>query len=354
MNFFSGERINEVDRLLFTKHLSVMLKSGVTIGEAIHLLTEQATNPRLRKIILSIQKYVDNGKTLYEALEAHPKAFDPLYVRLIDVGEESGNLQRNLEYLAVQLKKKYDFERKVRSALLYPAVILVAAGIAGAGISLFVLPKLVDLFSALDVSLPLATKILLFIANAMKNWGLFIILGITGFLLVINWIIHSKPVQPYWHKFLLIAPVLGPFNRNVQLALFCRNMGIMLQSGLPIDSALFSQTQATTNVLFRHYFDQLQKNVQKGKSLEEIFNQNKFTYIPPIVDKMIGVGEKTGKLDESFLYLGDFFEDEVDDMTRNLSTVLEPMILLVIGLAVAYLAYAIIAPIYQFTGSIGK
>jgi type II secretory pathway component PulF len=348
------DTISNVDKLLFTKHLAVMLKSGITLGEALGLIKEQATRANMKRLATAIQRDVDNGKPFHDALAIHPKAFDPMYLRLIAIGEESGTLQRNLEYMAVQLRKKYDFEKKVKGAMMYPTVILAAAGIAGVGLSVFVLPKLIDLFDTLDIALPLSTRILLGLAYAMKSYGIILLIGLVIGLFGINFALHTKQIRPLWHSFLLRLPVLGTFLRNVELAQFCRNMGIMLQSGLPINNALAAQAEATNNLVYKRYVQQFYEYVEKGKSLEETLALHKFPFITPIMAKMIGVGEKTGKLDESLLYLGDFFEDEVDDAARNFSTIIEPLVLLLVGVIVAFVAFAIISPIYQFSGGIKR
>jgi type IV pilus assembly protein PilC len=354
MNLFEKDHINNVEKLLFTKHLAVMFKSGITLGEALTLIKEQATKSNMKQLVIAIQKDVDNGKTFHDALAAHPNAFDPMYLRLIAIGEESGTLLRNLEYMAVELRKKYEFEKKVKGALMYPMVVLVAMGLAGIGLSVFVLPKLIDLFGSLDVALPLPTQILLFIAHISKDYGIFLLGGLILFVILFLRLIKTKQIKPLWHTFLLRLPIFGSFIRNVELAQFCRNMGIMLQSGLPINSALLSQVEATNNIVYKRYVKRMQECVEKGKSLEETLATEKFPFITPIMAKMIGVGEKTGNLDESLIYLGQFFEDEVDDASRNFSTILEPLVLILVGIAVAFVAFAVIAPIYQFSGSISK
>jgi type II secretory pathway component PulF len=348
----ASDSIGNVDKLLFTKHLAVMLKSGITLGEALSLIKEQAARAGMKRLVTAVQKDVDNGKSFHDALAVHPKAFDPMYLRLISIGEETGTLQRNLEYMSVQLRKKYEFEKKIKGAMMYPMVILVAAALAGAGLSVFVLPKLIDLFETLDIALPLSTRILLGVAYVMKSYGIFILGGGALSFILFNFVIHTKKVRPYWHAFLLRVPLIGTFIKNVELSQFCRNMGIMLQSGLPINNALLSQAQATNNLVYKRYVERFHEHVEKGKSLEEILATQKFPFITPIMAKMIGVGEKTGKLDESLLYLGDFFEDEVDDASRNFSTIIEPLVLLGVGVMVAFIAFAIISPIYQFSGGI--
>lgn len=348
------DRVTFMDKLLFTKHLGMMIKSGIPIGEAIATIQQQTKNPAFQKLLGSVLADVSNGKPLEKALSKHPKIFDPFYVNLIRIGEESGNLEKNLEYLAEQLKKTYEFNKKVQGALLYPMIILLVTFIAGGAISFFVLPKLVELFSSLDVNLPLSTKILLFIANTMKNYGYIIFGGITAFFILFRMALTQPKIRLGWQRTLLSLPAIGGFLQDVELASMCRNMGIMLKSGLPITTALAAQYTATTNLVFKQYLKVIVDEVDRGKPIAARLESKPFRYMPPLVAKMLGVGEKTGKLDESFMYLADFFSDEVDDYSKNLSTILEPVILIVIGLVVAFVAMAIISPIYQLTSGIHR
>lgn len=356
MNFSAQlfNKVNFVDKLLFTKHLAVMIQSGIPIGEAIDIIRQQSRNPALQELLTAILKDIDNGQTLEKALSKHPKVFDPFYISIIKIGEESGNLESNLKYLAEQLKKNYEFSKKVQGALMYPTIILVVTFIAGGAISLFVFPKLIELFSSLDVELPLATKILLFIANTMKNYGYAIFGGIILIALGFRLLLRVHSVRFQWHRFLFSFPGLGIFLQDVEIAFLCRNLGIMLRSGLPITVAFQAQYDATTNLVFKEYLKSLTASVEKGENVSEKLIGKKFHYMPPLVAKMIGVGEKTGKLDESFIYLGEFFSDEVDNYSKDLSTILEPIILIFIGLIVAFVALAVISPIYQLTSGIHR
>lgn len=341
-----------LDKLLFTKHLGMMIRSGIPIGEAVEAIRDQSQNPAMQKVLTAILDDVNNGQTLENALAKHSKIFDPFYLNMIRIGETSGNLEKNLEYVAEQLKKNNEFNKKVQGALLYPEIVLTIAVLAGGGVSIFVLPKLLDLFKSFNAKLPVSTQILLFIAGVMKSYGYFIFGGIIGLFFLIRFLITFPRIRVHWDTFLLSIPVLGVFFRNVQLGFFCRNLGIMLTSGLPITTALAAQRQATTNLVFQQYVEDMKDGVEKGKSLTDCFEKKQKTFIPQILIKMIEVGEKTGKLEESFSYLADFFEDEVDDYSRNFSTILEPIVLILIGLIVAFVALSIISPIYDLTASI--
>jgi type IV pilus assembly protein PilC len=348
------DRVRFVDKLLFTKHLAVMIKSGIPIGDAIDAIAQQTQNAAFKKLLNAILADIDNGQSFEKALSKHPKVFDAFYINVISIGEQSGTLEKNLEYLADQLKKNYEFSKKVHGALLYPTIVLTIAFIAGGSISIFVLPQLVDLFSSLDVELPLATKILLFIATTMRDYGILIGIGFVGLLFALKMLITVPRVKWYWDQILLSMPGLGPFLRDVEIAFLCRNVGIMLKSGLTITAALNAQHNATTNLIFKKYINDLSVIVDKGQPIAEKLTPKAFPHIPQLVPKMLGVGEKTGKLDESFLYLGDFFSDEVDNYSKNLSTLIEPVILIGIGLVVAFVALAVISPIYQLTTGIHR
>lgn len=341
-----------VDKLLFTKHLAVMLKSGITLAESLSTLTEQTKSSALKEVILSLQKDIRNGQTLADALKKHTKVFDLFYISLIDIGEQSGTLEENLAYLAEHLGKSYALRKKVQGALLYPAIVLSALGVIGLALTFFVLPRLVDLFKSLNADLPLSTKMLLFVAEHVKNEGHIILPVFIVVCILLRLLLIQPRMKPYTHAVYIRLPVLGPFLQNSQMASICRDLGVMLKSGLSIRAALDIQYKNTTNYVFQEYIGRLQRSVNKGQSIADELSAKHFTLIPPIATRMIAVGEKTGKLDEIFLYLADFFEEEVDDEAKNLSVVLEPIILLIVGLAVAFVALSIISPIYQLTGSI--
>ena len=349
---FGGVRF--VDKMLFTRRLAVMLKAGIPILESLSVLENQSTNSAMKRVLADIGKSIKNGQTLVKAMEHNKWVFDDLYLSIVGVGEESGKLEENLEYLAREMGKTYDFQRRVRGAMLYPMLIVAAAAGVGGWISLFVLPKLVTLFTSLEVELPLSTRILLFAAQFMKSYGWWVAGAGVG-LGVGGWVWAKSPVgKPIWDRMVLKIPVWGQLAQNVQVAGFCRNMGIMLKAGLPVAVCLETAKRAAGNTIFRKYFETLGKAVDQGKSLEKELASGGYKHFPLLASRMIGVGERTGKLDETLLYLGDFYEEEVDETTKNMGTILEPLLLLVIALGVGFMAMAIISPIYQFTGSIKR
>ncbi|MEK7517115.1 MAG: type II secretion system F family protein [Patescibacteria group bacterium] len=345
-------RISLLDKLLFTKHLAMMVKSGITLSEAVEAIASQTQSNKFREVLTKISQDIKNGNSFSKALKRHPKVFNQFYIILTEVGEESGTLSESLEYLAKSIAKEYALNKKIQGALLYPAIILIAVSLVGAGMSIFVLPQLSNLFESLNVELPITTKILLFFASTMKNYGVFVIAGFVALLLMLRIFIKLPKIRPRWDSLMLSFPIFGPLLTNKELTSLCRNLGIMLKSGLPITKALEVEYIGTSNLVFKDYIERIEKSVNKGKEIREELDQGNYSRFSPIAIKMIGVGEKTGKLDEAFLYLGDFFEDEVDNIAKNLSVVLEPFILLIIGVIVGFVALAIISPIYELTGSI--
>lgn len=346
--------ITSQDKLLITKHLAVMLKSGIPLSEAFSILISQTSNSQLKKILTAVQKEIQNGQSLYKSFGAFPKIFDSFYLNLINIGEQSGTLEKNLEYLTLQLQKDYDFRKKVASALMYPIFVLVVAFMISTGISLFVLPQFVNLFESMDITLPLTTQILIFTGKLMQNYGLLIIPGIFLVLFLISLFLKTAPIKPHWHRFLLGFPFLGKFLQNVNCSSICRNFGLMLKSGLPITTAIEALVNGEKNLVYKKYLVSLKNSLDKGKNLEVEISSGNYRYFPVLMSKMIGVGEKTGKLDESLLYLGDFFENEVDSQAKDLPAILEPILLVIIAALVLFLALSIISPIYQFTGSIKR
>lgn len=346
------DRISFLDKLLFTKHLSMMVKSGITLSEAIDALASQTESKKFGKVLNEISNDIKNGKSFPESLKKHQNVFSQFYIVLTDVGEESGTLAESLDYLSQQMAKDYALKKKIQGALLYPTIVLIAVGLVGIGMSIFVLPQLTKLFESLDVKLPLTTQILLFFSNLMKNYGILVIAGFIGSIILFRIAIKLPFIKPKWDNFSLSFPIFGPLLENEQLASLTRNLGVMIKSGLPITRALEVQYAGTQNLVFKDYVGKIQKSVAKGKEIQQELTDGNYSRFSPIAVKMIAVGEKTGKLDEAFLYLGDFFEDEVDSTAKNLSVVLEPIILLIIGLVVGFVALAIISPIYDITGAI--
>lgn len=350
LDFFSHVSMQE--KLLFTKHLSVMLRSGIPILEALSILIEQTTSPSFRRTLERVFKHIKNGKSLSDAIELSGKTFDQFFISIIGVGEESGTLEQSLDFLSDQLQKDYQLKKKVQGAMLYPTIVFTLVIILGGFIALFILPQLVTFFEAFDTKLPLTTQILLTTANFFKNHGILFFICLGVFIALWSLFIKTKTVKPLWQKMLYAFPLFGKLLTYNQTVRFCRNLGILLKSGVPITAALETTKNTLSSVHYIRAVSYVLQEVKRGKSIDKALTDNRHVRFQPIVVKMIGVGEKTGKLEESLIYLADFYEQEVDGITKNLSTILEPVLLIFIGLAVGFIALAIISPIYELTGSI--
>ena len=340
--------ISHLDKLLFAKHLSVMIKAGLPLREGVVTIQEQTKSRSFKKILEDVIKHLDNGETLADSLSRHGKKFSDLFVNMIRMGEESGNLENNLEYLAEQMEKSFTLRRKVIAALIYPAIILVAAIGLGTALSVFILPKLVPLFRSLKVDLPASTRFLLWFTELIQNYGLYVLGGIIAVIIFLALISRLKPVNLVNHTVLLKIPVAGSISRNYNLALLSRTLGVLIKSGIPIVEALDITSSTLSNLVYSNQVKEVSLRVQKGKQMSSYLKIKKNLF-PPTFSRMIEVGEKTGNLESSLAYLADFYEREVDNTTQKLSTVLEPFILIIIGLIVAFLAISIITPIYQLT-----
>jgi len=345
--------VSFVEKLLFTKHLSIMLKSGISLLDAVDTLEGQTRSHEFKKILQHIREDIKNGQQLTKALGKFPHVFDQFYVSLVDIGETSGTLEQNLEFLSEQLTKDFQLRKKIQGALMYPGLVLSATIIMGGFVSFFILPKLVEFFASFQVTLPLSTQILLGFASLMKHYGMIILIEIMLVFFTCVALIKIPSVKFFWHTSMLKIPVFGELLLYQELARFSRNFGILLKSGIPSMKGLEITATTLSNVLFQRDIRVIADKLSKGNGIGATMNKQKFPEFPGIVVKMITVGEKAGKVEDVLLYLGDYYEDEIDSISKNLTTLLEPFLLITIGLVVGFVAIAIISPIYELTGSIG-
>lgn len=339
--------VSLTNKVLLTKHLAVMLKSGLTLTEALDIILDQSQG-KLKKVIEDVRRQAVGGRSLAESFRRHPKIFSRMFTSVIEVGENSGTLTRSLEELADQLEKEHELKVKIYQAMLYPMIVLIAVVLVGAGISIFVLPKLRVLFAIFKGNLPLMTQILLFIIDIFSKYGLIIFPGIVIGIILLGLLFQTKLMKPFWHRIILRLPLVSRFSKNLNLARFNRNLGILLRSGLPITQALQIVAGVLDNEIYKRKVLEILIGVRQGKSVSAMMVRVDRVF-PKITSRMIGVGEKSGKLDEVLLYLARFYEGEVDKLSKTLSTTLEPILLIIIGLVVGFVMLAIMTPIYNLT-----
>ena len=345
-------RFTLLDQSVLTRHLAIMLRAGVPLTEAIQTLSEQERNVVHRKILADVLHTVESGHRFTEALKK-TKQFDKFYISMVDVGESSGSLEENLRFLSQHLSRIYALRQKVVSAMMYPAIVFLAMFILGMGISLFILPQLVTFFESFETELPLSTKVLLTFANFMRDYGIAFFAGVISSVTTFLMLMQQHRIKPHWHAFLLRVPLFGKQFQLYQQTHLARNLSVLLRSGVPISNALATTGHTLSNLVFKRYVTVLNQQLVKGETLTQVIQAQKFTHFSPLLVRMIAVGEKTGKLPETLEYVAEFLEEEIEYAQKNMTTLLEPILLVVIGVLVGFIALAIISPIYELTGSLG-
>ncbi|PIT92166.1 MAG: hypothetical protein COU08_03725 [Candidatus Harrisonbacteria bacterium CG10_big_fil_rev_8_21_14_0_10_42_17] len=337
---------------LFAKNVAVMLKAGLPITEAL-TIAEDSAQGKFKKILQKILKSVEAGRPFSASLKLYPKVFSNLFVNAVYAGELSGNLEENLDHIADQLEKEKEIVTKVKSAMIYPIFILIATFIMGLALAFFVLPQITPLFKGLKVELPITTKVLIWISDATQAHGIAIFSGIVIAITALLWVVKREWSKPVTHWLLLKTPFIKGITRNANLARFCRTLGTLLKSGISIDRGVEITKNTAENYYYRKALDTVSRRIGKGTTLSENLNVFEKEF-PKLVTRMIRVGEESGKLEETLLYLASYYEIEVDTATKRLATAIEPSLLIIIGLAVAGLALSIITPIYEITGNIER
>jgi type IV pilus assembly protein PilC len=345
--------VSHVEKVLFTKHLSVMLRAGLTLIEALEILVEQAGSWRFRVIVKGILRKVERGNRFSDALAEYPQVFSQFYINIVRAGEYSGTLEENLDHLAIQFTKEHELRQKVRTALMYPTVVIVAAALIGFFFATYVLPQVAALFTGLKgVKLPLVTVLLLRVSDIARRYTFLSFIGLFGSIGFVFWFVKRKFLAPVTHLLVLKLFVIRKIVMDVNLARFSLVFGTLLRSGIDITRALEITASVLGNMYYKRALGKVLVEVQRGRPISEVLAD--FPIFPKITSRMIGVGEKTGKLEEVLGYLAEFYELEVETTMKNLSTVLEPVLLLLIGVIALAMAFAILIPIYNFISAINR
>ncbi len=341
------------EKIIFAKHLSMMISAGMTEVDSIRLIRKQITKKGFGKILDKIISDLESGQFLSTSLKQFPRAFPKMFVSLIGIGEVSGTLTENLNYLSVQLKKTSQLKSKVRSAMIYPVVIMAATlGITGL-LVFFILPKIIPVFASLNADLPTETKILIASSSFIVNHYLLLAGGIIALVIAFMLLLRITKVRYVFHLFLLKIPVVKSITMGYNMAMITRTLGVFLKSGIKIVEATLLVSESIGNDVYKKALINTAEELKRGGQLHVYFEAHPKIF-PPTVARMIEVGENTGKLDENFFYLADFYENEVDDITKNLSSILEPLLLVFMGALVGFVVISIIKPIYAVTQSLTR
>lgn len=346
-------RVKQTDLMIFTTHLSTLLKAGVPIVQALSLISNQTSSSKLKGILEDIAKQMKAGSAFGTAMKKYKDVFSNLFIELVASGEESGTLEKNLSFLADQIKKSVILRQKIQAALMYPVLVFIATIGVGGFLSFFVLPQLVVFFGAFTIELPLSTKILLGIAVISRDYGILIFAGLFLFMFFFSLLYRLSFFKTFIDEILLKLPLYGNFLLSAEMAQFNRNLSILLSAGIPIIKAFDISIKTLSNNKLISDSKKIRDKIQTGMSIKQAFLQTS-TSFSPLAINMFTVGEQSGNLSETLIYISNFYEDEVDTLSKRLTTILEPILLLTVGLIVAFVAFAIISPIYDLTGSIRR
>ena len=342
-------RVRFGDIVNMTRQMSTMITAGLQVPEAINLLKRQSVNPAVIELLNGIYRDLQGGGNLANALKKYPKQFSTTYIALVHAGESSGKLDKVLARLAENLEKDLEFHNKVRGALVYPAIIVTTMMVVFAILMIVVVPKLGELYVDFGQDLPLATRILQGMSDfSVHFWWLVLILFIGGSYTFAKW--KQGPVgKRVWDGLLLRLPLFGRLQQEMILVEFTRTLGLLVGAGVHILDALNILIEAVDNIYFKDALKDITKKVEKGLPLGQLFAQ--YQIFPAILVQMVKEGEETGKMDESLIKLSTYFESETDHVVKGLTTAIEPIIMVILGLGVGFIVFAIITPIYQLTSS---
>lgn len=351
INIF-GRNLSLTQKSLIAKHMSVMLKSGLTLTDSLNT-TAQSASPKVKKILSRVSASVEAGHKFSDALMEYPKIFSGVFFDVVQAGEKSGTLSDNLENLSVVFGKEKELRSKIFGAMVYPTVVILMTLSLGFILSFVVLPKITPLFEGLKVDLPVTTEALIWFSNFMETYGIFFLFIFVGLILFSIWILRLSFSKKYTHWIILRIPFIKDISISTNIARFSRTSGLLLKSGFSIDEALDMASSTVENYYYRKALTDVSYSVRLGSLLYKNL-ENHRNLFPVIVTRMISVGEESGQFEETFFYLSEFYEAEVDAKTKVLSTVIEPILLILVGLTVGFLALSIITPIYDITGNIQR
>jgi len=338
-------RVGPKDLVLFSRQLSVMKSANLPLVQSLRILQKQTKNPKLKMIVSEIADEVDGGSKLSEAMSNYPQVFSDFFVSVIRSGETSGRLDDVLNYLADQQEKDYDLMSKIKGAMIYPAFIIFGLVVVGIIMMVFVVPKLTEILTSTGQQLPMATRILIGTSNIMKNYWWALLVGVLGMVFGGRSYIKTKSGGLLFDVFKIKLPIFGKLFQRIYLVRFTRSMATLLTGGVSLVEALKVTGDVVGNAVYKDLVARTVKEVEDGNPVSSVFVQSK--EVPVMISQMMSIGEQTGHLDKVLERLTDFYAREIDNLVTNLVSMIEPMIMIVLGVAVGLMVAAIIMPMYN-------
>ena len=346
-----GPKTKPKDVVIFTRQFATMIDAGLPLVQALEALAKHHDNKAFKKVLLSVKETVETGGTFAEGLGKHPKEFDDLYVNMVEAGENGGILDVILERLSVHMEKAMKLKREVKTAMIYPAVVVSAAMIVTSVLLLFVIPTFAELFADFGSALPLPTQIVINLSNFFVTWWYLIFGSFFGTLFWLKKFLKTDRGKEVFHPIALRLPVFGPIIQKVAVARFTRTLGTMVSSGVPILEALNICARTAGNKVVERDVLRARVAISEGKPMIEPLSES--AVFPPMVVQMIGVGETTGALDAMLQKIADFYEDEVDNAVTAMKQLIEPIMILVLGVIIGCLVVAMYLPIFKMGSVVG-
>lgn len=344
-------RVSLSEKIMFTNNLCGMLSAGLALTRALSVLEKQTKNKTFNNILKSLIEDINKGSTLSLGMKRFPKVFSGVFISMVHSGEESGNLPNTLKEIGVTLKKTYDLNRKIKGALIYPSIIIAAIFIIGVLMMIYVVPTLTKTFTDIGTELPAATRFIIFISDSLSEH--FFLFALVVGSIVGSCVMFAKLnfTKKYFDLFIIKVPILGTLIKEMNTARTARTLSSLLSSGVNVSKALSITEEVLQNVHYKELIRNSINLIEKGIPLSSSFKENTHLY-PVMVGEMIEVGEETGKLSQMLMDIASFYENEVDDKTKNLSTIIEPVLMIFIGVAVGFFAIAMIKPMYSVMDNI--
>lgn len=347
------QKITDKDIVVFTRQFATMFTAGIPIVQGLDIMSKQAENKSLGAVIAQIKADVETGTTLADALKKHPKIFDDLYVNLVAAGEAGGVLDSVLMRLAGYIEKAMKLKKKVKGAMIYPSIVISVAVLVIAIIMIWVIPIFSKIFTEMGAKLPGPTRSVIWLSNFLGGIGGVVILaGLISTIFGIKQYRGTEAGRKNTDRFLFKMPVIGDLLRKVAVARFTRTLGTLISSGVPILDGLDICARSSGNKVVEEVVFEVKREVASGKTVAEPLSKTEV--FPPMVTQMINVGESTGALDQMLIKIADFYDDEVDNAVANLTTMLEPMLMVFLGTTIGYIVVALYLPIFKMGEVIGK
>jgi len=342
-------RVKIKDIVIFSRQFSVLISANVSMVQALKILIDQTANVTLKMVVSEVADEVDAGSTLSEALGKRVNIFSNFYVSVIRSGESSGKLDEVLSYLADEMEKDYDMMSKVKGAMIYPAFVLSALVVVGIVMMVFVVPKLTGILTESGAELPITTRILIGTSGFMQKYWWLLIAIVAGVAVAFRWYIKKPQGRRQLDYIKLRLPIFGHLFQLIYLVRFTRSMNTLIVGGVTIDNSLKVAAEVVGNTIYKELIEQTIKEVEDGNSISSVFITSKT--IPKMVSQMLNIGEKTGKMDVILERITNFYGREIANMVANLMTLMEPIIMVIMGIAVGMMVAAVILPMYNLASN---